>query len=190
MCDETCLIWGVNNIYSMNLEGKRVLEIGSLNVNGSLGDIVKKQPIKEYIGVDLLNGPGVDIVCDLLRLDSVLESESFDLVITANTFEHIHYWQLALSKLKKMCKAGGTIVFIAPSTWPKHDYPGDYWRYTLKDLYHIFGDCYLISIEERDSSPGHSSVFGIFQKPENFKEVDLRYYTLTKVIQEIVNAHR
>jgi hypothetical protein len=40
--------------------GVSVLEVGSLNINGTVRDFFDA---KEYVGVDLIEGPGVDRVC-------------------------------------------------------------------------------------------------------------------------------
>ena len=60
----------------------RVLEFGSRNVNGTLRDVVAAS---HYVGVDISDGPGVDIVADAA---TVLVPGSFDLVLCAEVFEH------------------------------------------------------------------------------------------------------
>ena len=45
-------------------KGKVVLEIGSRNVNGSLRNIIKNYEPLSYTGIDIIDGEGVDIVCD------------------------------------------------------------------------------------------------------------------------------
>jgi hypothetical protein len=42
------------------IEGARVLEMGSYNVNGSVRDMFALAG--RYVGVDLVEGPGVDLV--------------------------------------------------------------------------------------------------------------------------------
>jgi hypothetical protein len=63
MCTQSCIDFGIRNVCRADIEGKRVLELGSYIVNGSLRDIILKFGPKEYIGVDIVPGPGVDVVC-------------------------------------------------------------------------------------------------------------------------------
>ncbi len=53
MCTIECIMFGAQNLCKEEVAGKRVLEIGSYNVNGSLRQIVKSWGPAEYIGVDI-----------------------------------------------------------------------------------------------------------------------------------------
>ena len=69
----------------------RVVEIGSYDVNGSIRGVVSSSvEISEYVGVDLIPGPGVDIVCSGHELD--LPDASFDVTLSAECLEHNPYW--------------------------------------------------------------------------------------------------
>ena len=67
-------------------KGSRVLEIGSYDVNGS--DRSNFKQANEYIGVDLIPDPSVDVVSSghLYRNDS-----KFDIVLFVESFEHNSY---------------------------------------------------------------------------------------------------
>jgi len=54
---------------------KKVLEIGSLNINGSIRDFFENC---DYIGLDLEPGKDVDIICEGQNYDA--NDESFDVV--------------------------------------------------------------------------------------------------------------
>lgn len=64
MCNATCLIFGIRNLTSEEIIGKRIIEIGSYDVNGSLRSIIESRDPAEYIGVDIQKGRGVDVVCN------------------------------------------------------------------------------------------------------------------------------
>ena len=61
-----------------------VLEIGSFNINGSVREVI--QPFaKNYFGIDMQDGEGVDLVADGALYES---PETYDVIVTAETFEH------------------------------------------------------------------------------------------------------
>src|SRR4026209_2299794 len=60
MCHSSCITFGKTNLTKDDIEGKRVLEVGSFNVNGSLRTIVETLRPQQYVGVDFQEGPGVD----------------------------------------------------------------------------------------------------------------------------------
>ena len=62
MCDQNCIEWVRENIEVEDIRGKRVLEVGSFNVNGTLKPTLKALGPSEYIGVDIHAGSNVDIL--------------------------------------------------------------------------------------------------------------------------------
>jgi hypothetical protein len=63
----------------------RVLEFGSLDINGSVRDLFNADI---YLGVDLQGGPGVDIVADAMFFDHPIK---FDCVVCCEVLEHAKY---------------------------------------------------------------------------------------------------
>jgi hypothetical protein len=61
----------------------RVLEVGSLNINGTVRDFFTGC---DYTGVDVASGPGVDVVA--LGQDVDYPDRSFDTVVSAECMEH------------------------------------------------------------------------------------------------------
>ena len=85
----------------------RVLEIGSLDINGSVRHIFK--PFAEkYIGIDVQEGPGVDIVASAT---DYLSPEYFDVVVCAEVFEHTPEWKKIINNSYVNLMDGG--IFIA-----------------------------------------------------------------------------
>ena len=68
-----------------NEEGVTIAEIGSQNVNGSVRDIFPHN--WDYIGMDIQNGPGVDITIEN-EYTFPLQDESVDCVLSISCFEH------------------------------------------------------------------------------------------------------
>lgn len=115
------------------LTGK-VLEVGSLNVNGSIRDIV---PIDT--GIDFREGEGVDFVCRAEHLADHFIPNHFDSVVSTETLEHIEHWKEALTAISRVVKPGGWWVFtMASMRKGLHNYPNDYWRFTEEQLQTIF----------------------------------------------------
>ncbi|WP_054130748.1 methyltransferase domain-containing protein [Novosphingobium sp. AAP1] len=104
----------------------RILEIGALNVNGSLRDHSPRNA--EYVGLDFEPGEGVDIVITGTA-DWHVPDEHFDLVMASSVFEHDSaFWRTFLEMCRKT-KPGGHIYISAPSNGTVHRYPRDCWRF-------------------------------------------------------------
>jgi len=104
----------VRALYPGHFERVRVLEVGSLDINGSVRDLFRDC---DYTGVDLQPGPGVDLACPghLLALPSV----SFDTVISAECFEHNPFWRETLANMLRMTRPGGLVLISCATTGRK-----------------------------------------------------------------------
>lgn len=91
-----------------------VLEIGSYDVNGTIRTIFKDSNI--YIGIDLIPGKGVDIVCSGADYGPQVDSDRYDLVISCECFEHNPYWADTLRNMISMASSDGLIVFSCATT--------------------------------------------------------------------------
>ena len=91
-------------------KGKRILEVGSKYVNGSIRPFIERflKP-REYIGTDIEPGKFVDVVIPAERLLDYFGHESFDVVICTETLEHIMDWRSAINNMKGVLKRGGYI---------------------------------------------------------------------------------
>ena len=104
----------------------RILEIGSLNVNGGLRDHAPRNAV--YTGLDLEAGDGVDHVVTGPG-DWPVDDGSFDLVMASSAFEHDPaFWQTFLAMGRKT-RPGGHIYISAPANGKIHRYPHDCWRF-------------------------------------------------------------
>lgn len=189
MCNSNCILWVFRNLSLAEIYGRRVLEVGSLDVNGSPRTVIERLKPSEYVGVDIIEGKGVDTICKCEDLVYWFGEESFDIVISTCALEHIEDWKTSISNIKRVCKKGGYIIIIVPSKWPKHDYPYDYWRFSKDDLVKIFSDCQIIKLH-CDLESGRdingkviplSLVYIKCKKPDNFNEADLSNYEIEGV---------
>lgn len=176
-----CFMFGMRNFRREEIENKRILEVGSLNVNGSLRPLIEHYNPKEYIGVDIAKGQGVDIVCDVTGLSEKFLPESFDVVISTELLEHVRDWRMAITNIKGVCKQEGVILITTRSRgFVYHGYPYDFWRYQSEDMRFIFQDCQIEALEE-DSQKG---VFIKCRKPGSFVEKELSGYRLYSIVAD------
>lgn len=100
-----------------NLASLKVLEIGSYDVNGTIRKIFKNYD--SYLGVDLVDGPGVDLVA--FGHELVFENDSFDVVLSAECFEHDVFWDKTFLNMVRLTKPGGVVAFTCASLGrPEH----------------------------------------------------------------------
>ena len=179
MCDIACIDFGLKYLKKSEVENRRVIEIGSYNVNGSLKpDIIKYLPEK-YLGIDIAPGPNVDEVCDVYDVIKKYGPSSFDVVVSTEMLEHVEFWKVAISNMKNLTSENGCIILTTRSKgFRLHNYPHDFWRFEVEDMKNIFSD---FIIEKIDSDPCAPGVFIKATKPENFIENDLSNYEVYRM---------
>lgn len=117
------------------IAGKRILEVGALNVNGSLRDHCTQHNPALYIGVDMVPGPGVDVILPAEHLSNVFAEEAFDLIICTEMLEHAEHWYACLAEMISVLRLGGTMLLTTRSPgFPLHNFPHDWWRFDLHFL--------------------------------------------------------
>lgn len=129
------------------IDGASVLEVGSFDVNGGIRGLFSTA--ENYLGVDLCDGPGVDLVSPGHELS--LPDSSFDISLSSECFEHNPHWRETFLNMVRMTRPGGLVVFSCASrgrvehgtsrTDPTHS-PGtqsrglDYYRNLNEDDFH------------------------------------------------------
>ena len=98
----------------------------------------------DCVGVDMLDGEGVDVVANLEEPSDI---GLFDHIECCSVLEHTpRPWVLA-ENLQNMLVQGGTLYVAVPFIWRPHAYPSDFWRFTKEALPLLFP---AISWEERE----------------------------------------
>lgn len=90
-------------------ENKRVLDIGSLDINGHNSCYFDNC---DFTGCDLGPGKGVDLVCPAHKLNL----PPFDTIISTECFEHDPCLDRTLDKIESLLKPGGLFVFTCATT--------------------------------------------------------------------------
>jgi SAM-dependent methyltransferase len=88
---------------------RSVVEIGSRQINGSIRDLLNGA---RYTGLDLYEGPGVDVVTDAATWDP---PEPVDTVICCEVLEHVPDPTMLLASARRWLAPGGVLIVTAAS---------------------------------------------------------------------------
>lgn len=94
----------------------RVLDLGGRNVNGSIRDLI---PGVQWTGLDIIDGPGVDIVRDA-TLDWFVNEPvpRYDIIVSTEMFEHVEDWRGVIRTCAQAFEGTGEelLMFTCAST--------------------------------------------------------------------------
>ena len=107
-----------------NIKNKKILDVGSYDVNGTMKPIFEQG---QYIGLDMEEGPNVDIVGKSQEIPFI--EDFFDIVISSSCFEHDDMFWVSFKEMCRVLKPGGYMYIQAPQNGPYHGWPGDNWRF-------------------------------------------------------------
>lgn len=108
--EQQAFVGNIKSRFPDYFKGKRVLEVGSQNINGSVRVFFKEC---DYIGIDCNPGKDVDVVC--LAHDYV-SMKLFDTVISCEAFEHDPFLDKTIMNIALLLKPGG--LFVATAAAP------------------------------------------------------------------------
>lgn len=114
-----------SDTYGTNKNGGIIVDIGGLNLNGSLRSFFSNM---KYICLDMEPHPSVDIVVkpgEKLPFDD----QSVDLIVSSSCFEHDPCFWITFREMCRIIKTDGFIYISAPANGPYHKHPGDNWRF-------------------------------------------------------------
>lgn len=94
-----------------SFKNKKVLDIGSFDVNGN------EKPWFEncdFIGLDIGEGKGVDVVCPANEYDA--PDNYFDTIISCECWEHNPFYKESIQNALRMLKSKGFFIFTCATT--------------------------------------------------------------------------
>lgn len=112
--------------YIKDVTGLHVLDVGSMNVNGTYKYIFQGQ---YYTGMDMDKGDNVDIVLEYPYDWSSIPTDSYDVVISGQAFEHTEFFWVTIAEMTRVLKKDGLMCIIAPQGFKEHRYPVDCYRF-------------------------------------------------------------
>lgn len=104
-------VQGVKNNYPAYFHNSHVLEVGSLDLNGSVRPFFSDN--KSYVGIDIGPGEGVDVVC---AAHEYVRNGEFDVVISTEMLEHDMHWQKSLKQMYENLESGGLLIITCACT--------------------------------------------------------------------------
>jgi SAM-dependent methyltransferase len=142
----------------------KVLEIGSYSVNGTARDFFEKDC--DYVGVDIMAGPEVDIVVP--ALETKFKKEEFDVMLSVCMFEHDPDWKKTIDHNTQWLKKGGLfITSLGAEGCHVHMYPvfveiqsKDFIEYVSKD-YEVLDQYFEHEMFNDPHIPNPSGIFDV-----------------------------
>lgn len=109
-----------------------MLDIGSRRVKRHLTyyDLLKNYPelMCSYTGIDIINGPNVDILINPNEYLSSQLDQKYNVIISGQTLEHVDNLFMFMQSLISVADPKGCLIcLIAPGAGYEHCQP-DYWR--------------------------------------------------------------
>ena len=109
----------VVNEYGHLIVNADILEIGALNVNGTIRDAFNDTGYAHWIGVDYNDGDKVDYTVKPGEFLNIVTSE-FDVVVSTSALEHDPYLEDTLAWVSIVLKSGGVLI-LTVDVLGKHD---------------------------------------------------------------------
>ncbi|MVA27892.1 methyltransferase domain-containing protein [Agrobacterium vitis] len=93
--------------------------------------------VSDYTGIDITSGPNVDIVADAHKLSQAVNRQ-YDFAFSISVFEHLIMPWVAAYELSKVLKIGGMAYIQSHASWPLHELPWDFFRFSKESWKGIF----------------------------------------------------
>jgi hypothetical protein len=126
--------------HELNLRRGVVVEIGARLVSPGAQSLRGWFPdAQRYVGVDIHPAPNVDVVGDAHFLARLVGVEAVDGVFSVSVLEHLSFPWIAAGEINRALRGGGWVFHLTHQTWPVHEQPNDFWRFSDEGLKVLFG---------------------------------------------------
>ena len=174
-----------------------IYEFGAFQVPSQEGfsDLRSLFPGRNYIGADMREGPGVDVILNLHSID--LPSESVGMVLCLDTLEHVEYPHKALEEIHRVLLPDGMAIISSVMDFPIHDHPQDYWRFTpeaIKSLLKPFASSFVgyagveifphtvVGVGFKGSVPSLSEFLQKYEEWQMFQAKERRFKRMAQLV--------
>lgn len=135
---------GVHDFLPHFFQQKKVLEIGSLNLNGSVRDFFTQC---DYLGLDVAPGKDVDEVC--FGENYGAPASAFDTVISCEAMEHNPSWQKTWLNMLRLIKSDGLMIMTC-ATLGRKQHGTESFQPEDSPLTHLLGQNYYRNLSAAD----------------------------------------
>jgi SAM-dependent methyltransferase len=162
-------LWASTVFNESTVRGKDIIDVGALDVNGSLKSFIMGFSPRSYTGFDIRPGAGVDEVCAAENLPDNIA----DVAVCTEMLEHAENWREALLGLTRALRPGGVLALTTRSPgFPRHDHPGDYWRFTTSVMSQALSLGCGLFVSRCEDDPEAPGVFAVAsRRPASFYDI-------------------
>ena len=157
--------WLANRIAEVapSLANGRVLEIGSGRHDYGADAYSLKQQFPatcDFVQSDF-NAEFGHLVVDVTTMDFDAE---FDAILCMSVLEHVDRFWDAIPRMQRALKPGGRLILSVPMSFPYHDEPADYYRFTTHGVRYLLRDFTDVQIRYRGPRRLPFTVFAVATK--------------------------
>jgi len=134
----------VKNFFPSFFEKNKVLEVGSLDINGSVRGFFSNC---DYTGIDVGEGKSVDVVCPGQNFAG--DAHSFDAVVSLEAMEHNPYWRETWVNMLRLVRPGGLVVMTC-ATLGRRQHGTTEFNPADSPLTHQLGQNYYQNLTQQD----------------------------------------
>ena len=168
----------ISNQFPEYFTNVKVLEIGSIDINGNNKNLFKHS---NYIGIDKQDGPNVNIVSEFL--DYECPNNYFDILISTESLQEDDNYEKTIMKIMDVIRPGGAFLLTCASDKRIQDNPKNtFTKEKLNSVYN-FKNNFSDAIFEYENDFGDLYFFGIKGGIKNTKKYELKH------VSSIINAN-
>jgi SAM-dependent methyltransferase len=137
--------------------------------------------VVQYLGLDLVQSPGVDVVADENEPWPLPDSTT-DVILCSQVLEHVPNLDKVLDSIHRVLKPGGLLLVTAPFIYNLHGEPRDFRRFSAEGIRQIFENQYEI-IEVRLQGAAGSSLGSLWL---NWLDTSLNEWKVSRLLKGLL----
>ncbi len=133
----------------------------------------------DYVGLDIEESADVQVTAGK---PWPLESESFDVVFSAQVLEHVADLSQTLSEIDRVLKLGGKVVLSLPFLFNEHGGPADYRRFTVHWAAQLLPATYEIEVLNTQGGIGSTLAIALL----NWLDLSSNRYFASRLLKALL----